>query len=200
MDEEAKKPRLVEVETDPASVFDDLAALRKQSRLTVTKRELLTVVPVGRPPSDQYFRVNPDPEMMLESTILKMKDGPNDTVYYVVPAMRDHPLLVDRLRWVLLVVTYSWPRRQIGLWPVAIDTGRGNSWWTSGWAAYEAAKTDWIQMQSGTDRYSVFKAEGELPAPEWPKHTLPDLLKIAFRDTIINHDDVPIMRRLRGLE
>jgi hypothetical protein len=114
--------------------------------------------------------------------------------------MRDHPLLVDRIRWVLLVLTYSWPNRQIGLWPVSIDTGRGNPWWTSAWAGYEAAKENWIQMQSGIDRYSVFPAEGELPAPEWPKQSFSELLKIAFRDKIINHADVPIMRRLRGIE
>ena len=63
--EAPKKPHLVEVESDPTNVFDDLAALRKESRVTVTKRELLTVVPVDKPPSDGYFRVNPDPEMML---------------------------------------------------------------------------------------------------------------------------------------
>ena len=50
-----KKPHLVEVESDPTNVFDDLAALRKESRVTVTKRELLTVVPVDKPPSDGYF-------------------------------------------------------------------------------------------------------------------------------------------------
>jgi hypothetical protein len=64
---EAKKPKFAVVESDPTSVFDDLAALRKQSRITVSKRALLTNVPVDRPAPDVYFRVNPDPEMMLEA-------------------------------------------------------------------------------------------------------------------------------------
>ena len=42
--------------------------------------------------------------------------------------MRGHPLLIDRLRWALIVTVYCWPKRQIRLWPVTIDiTGRGNA-------------------------------------------------------------------------
>jgi hypothetical protein len=146
MTEEAKKTKLELVEpttepkpkpdngssdTDPTSVFEDLAALRKETRITVTKREMLTTVVVDRPASDCYFRVNPDPETMLEATVYKLKDGPDRATYYVLPSMRDHPLLIDRIRWVLLVCTYVWPKRQIGIWPVVIDTGRGNPWWIS---------------------------------------------------------------------
>ena len=70
----------------------------------------------------------------------------------------------------------------------------------SAWAAYERAKEHWVQMSAGDDHYVVFDAEGELPDPVWPDKTLNDLLKVAFKDRIIGHDDVPIMRRLRGIE
>jgi hypothetical protein len=193
------KPRLVE--TEPTDVFNDLEALRKTSALSVTKRELLTVVPVDRPPSDGYFRVNEEPEMRLEATIYRERDGKDRAVYFVLPGMRDHHLLVSRIRRVLLVCTYSWPSRQIGLWPVPIDdTGWGNPWWASAWAAYETALKSWVQMSAGENQYTVYSAEGTLPDPVWPDKSLSELLKIGFRDRIINHDDTPIMRRLRGLE
>jgi hypothetical protein len=57
-----------------------------------------------------------------------------------------------------------------------------------------------VQMAASTDMYSVSVAEGELPNPDWPKQSMSELLKLGFRDKIINHDNVPIMRRLRGLE
>jgi hypothetical protein len=158
-------------------------------------------VVVDRPSSDAYFRVNRDPKMRLEATIYRERDGKDRAIYFVPPSMRDHLLLASRIRTVLLVVTYSWPMRQVGLWPVPIDTtGRGNTWWTSAWVAYQVAENAWVQMVAGDGRYEVFEAEGTLPDPDWPDKSLNELLKLGFRDRIINHDDVPIMRRLRGIE
>jgi hypothetical protein len=187
-------------QTDPTSIFEDLDKLRSEATLTVRKREVLTVVEVGKPDPDSYFRVHPDPAMQLQCAIYKPKDRDTGT-FFITKQMREHPLLIDKARVVLLVVTYSWPKRIVGLWPVPIDiTGRGNSWWMSAWAAHEMAKTLWTQMQAGTDHYNVFQAEGELPEPQWPDATLTELLKKGFADKIIDSDDVAIMRRLRGLE
>jgi hypothetical protein len=203
-----EKPKLAEVEdntkqtdveTEPTSIFDDLEKLRSEATLTVHKREILTAVPIGRPNPDDYFRVHPDPSMQLQAAIYASRDRDIGT-YFITRSMLDHPLLVDKHRPVLLAVTYSWPKRTVGIWPVAIDTtGRGNTWWTSAWGGY-AAKISWVQLQPSTDRYTVYSAEGQLPDPLWPNKTLSELLKIAFGGRIIDSEDVPIMRRLRGLE
>ena len=39
---------------------------------------------------------------------------------------------------------------------------------------------------------------GQLSEPVWPDTQLPRLLETAFRDRVIDRDDHPIMKRLRG--
>ena len=46
--------------------------------------------------------------------------------------------------------------------------------------------------------YEVFEASGDLPEPEWPDIPFPEILKIAFRDRIVDRADHPLVQRLRG--
>jgi hypothetical protein len=46
--------------------------------------------------------------------------------------------------------------------------------------------------------YEVYTATGELSEPEWPKLTLKELLRIAFRDRFIEDVSHPVIKRLRG--
>ena len=46
--------------------------------------------------------------------------------------------------------------------------------------------------------YEVFEATGDLPEPEWPDLPFPEILKIAFRDRIVDRADHPLVQRLRG--
>jgi hypothetical protein len=50
----------------PTDIFNNLADLRKQSKLTVQRKRLLINVSIDRPANDVYFRVHPDPEMRLD--------------------------------------------------------------------------------------------------------------------------------------
>jgi hypothetical protein len=201
MADEIRKPKIELVKpADPTSIFDDLDALRKQERPIIQKHELLTHVPVGNPSSDGYFRVHPDPAMTLPAKIFRLKDDKDRTVYYVPPHMDEHPLTKTRLRSVLLVATFCWPLRQIGIWPVPLDTeGVGASWWESARTAYENAKERWTQMSAGNGHYVVSVAEGDIPDPEWPDRSFSELLKIGLKDRIIDNDAHPVMRRLRGI-
>jgi hypothetical protein len=193
-------PRLVEP-ADPVSLFDDIAALRKQTTPIIRKQELLTNVPVGAPSPDGFFRVNADPEMTLSAHTLRLKDDKDRVSYFVPPFMAGHPLLLKRLRSTLLVVTFSWPLRVIGIWPVPLDTeGPGAPWWETARTAYETAKERWTQLSAGEGHYVVSVAEGDIPDPVWPERTLSELLKAAYKDRIITNDEHVVMRRLRGLK
>ena len=59
-DDQAKKPDLKVVPNkDPSAIFNDLAALRKASKLTIKRKTVLINVPVDKPPNNVHFRTHP---------------------------------------------------------------------------------------------------------------------------------------------
>jgi hypothetical protein len=59
----------------------------------------------------------------------------------------------------------------------------------------------WLRVQANMDlgAYELRRAMHEIPAPVWPTHTLHELLKIAFRDRVVDRLDHPVVKRLHGL-
>jgi hypothetical protein len=47
--------------------------------------------------------------------------------------------------------------------------------------------------------YRIYEAEGQLSAPVWPDKTLPELLKLGFKDRVVDSAEHPVVKRLRGL-
>jgi hypothetical protein len=46
--------------------------------------------------------------------------------------------------------------------------------------------------------YEIYQAKADLPEPNWPDKPFNDLLRIAFRDRLIDTLDHPILKSLRG--
>jgi hypothetical protein len=59
---------------------------------------------------------------------------------------------------------------------------------------------DWVRVKSNMNlgAYEIFKAESIASQPEWPKEGFWNLIKIAFRDHLIDRIDHPVIKRLRG--
>jgi hypothetical protein len=189
-------------ERDPTNIFDDLVSLRKQSKLTVQRKSALVNVPIDKPANNVYFRVHPDPEMQLDdSTVLRDNSGTKRSFYYVVPAMRYHPKLVRRLRRVTIALLYIWPGGMYQLWPVPIVGDSTLASWKSARAAFELAQTSWTQIVWNEERtdYDVEIAEAIEKEPVWPDKSMGELLKLAFADKVIDNEDHPYVRQLRGV-
>jgi hypothetical protein len=207
MPDEAKKPEFkvitpkeLKAEGNPGSVFDDLASLRKASKLTVQRKAVLVNVTVDKPPSNSYFRCHR--ELVLDdATVLRDAEGTSRAYYYVVPSMREHPKLAPRLRKVTLVLTSTWPSGDVLIWPVPILTEREFKVWKSARADYEHACDRWVQMVLAEDRndYQLEIAEGIDHEPTWPEKTFNELLKLGFDGKVIDSEEHPYVRRLRGL-
>ena len=151
----------LKAEGNPGSVFDDLASLRKASKLTVQRKAVLVNVAVDKPPNNVYFRCHR--ELVLDdATVLRDTEGTSRAYYFVVPLMRTHPKLAPRLRKVTLVLTSTWPSGNILIWPVPILAEREFPVWKSARAAYELARDQWVQMVWSEDRsdYLIEIAEG----------------------------------------
>ena len=182
-------------------IFNDLDALREQSKLTVRRRSVLTnVFVVKHPANSKHFRVHPDKEMTLNATVI-FDDSQN--CYYVTPGMRSHPKLNKRLRYVTLYLAVLWPEQQPVIWPVPVarEDGKYLAVWRSYRKAAELAKENWVQMTWDDSKrdFSVEDAERIPHQPQWPKENMSALLKIAFEGYVIDNENHPYVHILRGL-
>jgi hypothetical protein len=97
-------------EHNPADVFKDLAALRKASVVTVKRRRVFPAIKViDKPAPNLHFRCNPDPEMMLECTLVVDDVGGGKKFFFITPSMRSHLKVSVRLRHYILRVICTHP-------------------------------------------------------------------------------------------
>jgi hypothetical protein len=185
---------------DKKNIFTNIAALRltPESAALVGSREVVAHVPVRKPNRVDFFRVHPDPDMSLVTTVFLDKE--ENECFFVAPEMRD--ALLGEIRPVLLLTVIT---RQgvVSIWPMRIvtDGTRRDAWAETSAEAAEFAKRKWIRMPADMSlgAYRIFEAQGELSEPVWPDKTLQQLLEIAFRDRVIDSEVHPVIRKLRGI-
>jgi hypothetical protein len=194
-------------EIDPtASALDaapnpfDPAALRitgSAAEAIGVKRAILTV-PV-RKPGQEFVRVHPDEAFALPTTILELKA--DREIYLIAPALRD-ALAAESAMSVRMLFTTMSRQGVLSLWPVRLPaaTGRVDNWSHSAMEAAELARKSWVRVQANMalGAYDVFQATGDLPEPDWPSLSFAEILKIAFKDRLIDALDHPVLRQLRG--
>jgi hypothetical protein len=56
-----------------------------------------------------------------------------------------------------------------------------------------------VKSNQNLGAYDVFEAAADYGEPEWPSLDFWGLIRIAFRDRLINSADHPVVKRLRGL-
>jgi hypothetical protein len=196
----ADKPALVEnTGAEPSDPFD-LANLRLDQSFVESAgvKKLLTTVPVRKPNQQDFVRVHPGPEYRAALAVIELKD---DREMYLVP-----PLIARDLPGEFAMTTiYTTINRQgvIFLWPVRLPTpdGRVNEWNRSAAEAAELAMRGWIRVKAnhGLGAYELFAAASSIPDPEWPELPFQELLRIGFRDRLVNGLDHAVVKRLRGL-
>jgi hypothetical protein len=160
--------------------------------------EVLTHVPVRKPTRYEFFRTHPDPEMWFDTGIFEDKE--EREVFFVTPAMRN--ALLGEIKPVTLAVTIT-RQSVLSLWPLKLPTDEMsyNAWSETAREAAELAKTHWVRMSADMSLggYRIYKAEGQLSEPVWPDKSLNELLELAFRGRIVDSENHPVIRRLRGL-
>lgn len=179
----------------------DPAALRLDQSFadTVGVKKLLTTVPVRKPNRQDFVRVHPDPGYRLTpAAIIEVKD--DREVYLVTPNMAQN--LVGEFSTVTLFTAIN---RQgvLHLWPVKLPgpEGRHNEWHRSAAEAAERAMKKWVRVTASMSlgAYEIFEASGDLPEPAWPDFSFQEILKIAFRERIVDRPDHPLLQRLQGI-
>lgn len=161
-------------------------------------KKLLTTVPVRKPLRHDFVRVHPAPEYRLTPVaIIELKE--DQETFLVVPDMaRELPG-----EFTLATIHMAMNRTGVlSLWPVKLPSadGRHNEWHRSAAEAAELATTQWIRIRANVSlgAYEIFRAVSDLTDPNWPDLPFAEILKIAFRDHIVDREDHPLVKRLRG--
>jgi hypothetical protein len=180
------------------NIFADLSTLKISFGDSVLGgvTEVLSRVPVGKPTRQEFIKVNSDQDKMLATWIYEDKE--ERKIFLVAPEMIHE--LVGEVKPALLVLTIN-RQNVVGIWPVMLPGDAGsNDWQESARQAAELAKKKWVRVASDMSlgAYRIYEAQGELSEPEWPKKPFNELLEIAFRGRVIDSEDHPAIKRLRG--
>ena len=160
-------------------------------------KKLLTTVPVRKPNNQDFNRVHSNEAYRLTAAIIELKD--DREVYLVLPHIA-HQLPGECSP----VTIYTGINRQsvTFLWPVKLPTpdGKINEWHRSAAEAAERAMTCWLRIKAdmALGAYAMYEASSTIPDPIWPTVALKDLLKIGFKDKLVDSLDHPVIKRLRG--
>jgi hypothetical protein len=201
MDAPKKKPEdKTEVEStandDP---FADLNKLRLDQNFVEQAgvKKLLTTVWVQKPSAQDWVRVHPDAAFRDAFAFIELKEDREH--YLVVPS-----IAAEVATEVVMKMLYTTINRQgtVFLWPVRLPTpdGRVNEWHRTAQEGAERAMTRWIRIKANTSlgANEIFEAPDSIPDPVWPEHSFQQLLRIGFRDRLVQSLDHPVLKRLRG--
>jgi hypothetical protein len=179
----------------------DLASLRLPQNFTETAgvKKLLTTVPVRKPNPQDFCRVHSSRDYRENFAVIELKE---DRETYLI---RGHELVSELVGEYTAVTLFTAVNRQgiVFLWPVRLPDpdGKQMEWHRSMREAAETAMERWLRVKANMSlgAYEINAAESIMGEPEWPKEPFTELLRIGFRNRLIDTIDHPVIKRLRGL-
>lgn len=179
----------------------DPASLRLDQNFaeTVGVKKLLTTVPVRKPKPQDFVRVHSDPGYRLTpAAIIPVKE--ESEVYLVTP-----DIAIELPGEYAVATLFTTINRQgvLHLWPIKLPgpDGKHNVWHRSEAEAADLATTKWVRVKANMSlgANEIIEATGNLSEPSWPDIPFAEILRIGFRDHIVDRVDHPLVQRLRGI-
>jgi hypothetical protein len=158
-------------------------------------RKPLTTVPARRP-GRKVWRTHPDPTHQIEVALLDAEDTGEE---YLLSGAEVIEALAGLYTPVVLHTAYDSRRvRFLAKRKIPREDGLSAEWALSAARGFERAKEVWIRLKANIPlgAYEIHEAEGKIEDPEWPKESLGDLLRVAFRNRIITSVDHPLVAKL----
>jgi hypothetical protein len=161
----------------------------------------ITELPVRKPDKSWWVRVHPDPAFALATFVIELKE--EQEVYLVLPSLWQ--ALQGEPTFTALTLHLAVTRQgKLFLWPVRrpLDPSQEPTrWMRPTLEAISCATSKWTRISWNQDTRQHDVSTCPMSAePQWPDLPFRDLLKIAFRDFVIDRHDHPVLRRLRGEE
>lgn len=196
-------PAAPEPNPDPGpDPFDpDSLRLSQDPAAGMGVRKTLLSVPVRKPDRSWFIRVNPDPRYHLQTAVIVLKMDRGEETYLVAPALRPD-LAAESTFSARAIYTCISREGVVFLWSIRLPgpDGRVDEWSRTALEAADLATKGWVRVAAnkGLGAYDVFQATGNLPEPEWPTVPFKELLRVAFKDRLIDDLNHPVLRKLRG--
>jgi hypothetical protein len=195
------KPDLKAVDSLPVPISDpfDLARLRLSQDFddTVGVKKLLRTIPTRKPNTQDFVRTHPSEDYRLLARCVDLKD---DRELFLVRPEVAHELVGETV--VKTLFTAINRQGVLFVWPVSVPAldAKQLEWWRSMREAAELAMHSWVRVKANMDlgAYEIFEAGSLMADPVWPEISFQEILRIAFRDRIIDRIDHPVVKRLRG--
>ena len=187
----------IEATTPPDDPFD-LTKLRLDQSFVESAgvKKLLTSVPVRKPNPQDFVRVHPDSKFRAALAVIELKE--DREIYLLTP-----PIARELPGEFNMVMLFTAINRQgvVHLWPARLPApdGRVMEWHRSALDAADLAMRRWVRVKANLSlgAYEIVEA-ATTAEPEWPTVSFQELLRIAFRDRLVDRLDHAVIKRLRG--
>jgi hypothetical protein len=159
-------------------------------------KRVLTIVPVRKPGKQEFVRVRPGVDWRIQVALIE--DDAGGDVYAVAPALAAELAGEWKSAFLFLAITSA---GDPFLWRCWVpQSGGGRQWHESAIDAVRLAETAWARVRADQQAgyYKIELAAGKLAEPTWPEQSFRDLLKLAFRDRLIDSLEHPFLKQLRG--
>jgi hypothetical protein len=157
--------------------------------------KVLLTVPVRKPNKDEFFRVHPDHK--FDCLLIELKT--EGELYFVVPGVAQ--VLAEFVAPARLFLCVN-RQQTVFVWPAKLprDDRRTNTWHQSALEAAELAKKSWIRIAADRSlgAYQPFRAQADLGDAAWPDKPFLEVLKIALKGRVVDHDEHPLVKQLLG--
>lgn len=177
---------------------DFLASIRIDQSFSLDTTNVikhLVTVPVRKPQRGEFIRVHP--ALHQDCLVIERKEERETYVVY-----REFQGLVAEFAESVRLRLCVNRQGTVFLWPVKQprDDQRGDSWRRSAAEAAAMAEAKWLRVSADMNlgAYQPYVATGDLGEPQWPKQSLADILRIAFKGQVIDSHDHAVIRQLQG--
>lgn len=165
---------------------------------------VLKTIRVKRPDNTAFFRIRAGPEWVADYPIFSAK-GTDKEKYLVYPEFQQELIERNSLSIVRFYFGIEWGSNVMFLTDVGIQTnedGTLNSYHRSRAELYEMGKEKWISISANLDlgAYVATEAKSKIPDPAWPPkpENIDEAVQIAFKNNVIDNENHPILKKLRG--
>jgi hypothetical protein len=142
-----------------------------------------------RPDADDWVRVHPGKDFQRTVTLLEHKRR----IYLLTASVAD-TLPPEEYFCATLYLAITRENEPF-LWYVKEKPDAGHDWFHSAAECVAAAMKGFIRVRTGTKGYKCANIRVALPEPKWPKESFKQILKLAFKDWLIDKPDhMPLPR------